>query len=238
MTFTYRKEVKVLIEDEVLRKAKNIRQAVLENQVLAKHIDEKRKCIPAPKIGKGMIKLIIIGQDPTVKNKNSRDSITTTLNLDKRNSLYTYVSYLAEQTGCDLEQNVYATNLLKCFFIAPPASIKNEHVVRKHTPFWIDLLNEELNAYPNATVITMGEPLLNALVVRGSHKVKEYWGYQGKNLADIKSFRYCDATSNLLQRKFFPFPHQPSIRIEFYKKYMNDYLIFMNQINYCKSTLG
>ena len=48
--------------------------------------------IPEPFIGNGRIKLIILGQDPTVKNMESRKKIRTVLNLDKKQcSLYHYI---------------------------------------------------------------------------------------------------------------------------------------------------
>lgn len=213
--------------EAVICEAKEIRNNVLKNIELAHHLDKQRDYIPAPKVGTEEIKIIIIGQDPTVKNEKSRDKIKTVLNLDSKNSLYRYLSFIVEKLDCDVEKNVYATNLLKCFYIAPPASIKN--VVEEHTPYWIELLKKEIAQYPKAKVITFGEPVLDALITSGSKKVREHWGYQGKNQSDIARFKYCDADNNLLQRQFFPFPHQPSIRKEFYKKYIDDYISFVSR---------
>lgn len=212
---------------QIINDAKQIRSSLLRNAVLARHIDRGRDNIPTPWIGSGEIKLILIGQDPTVKNEKSRDAIKTVLNLDKQTSLYRYLSFVAERIGCSVEENVYATNLLKCFFVAPPASIPS--AVKEHAPYWIDLLKKELAQYPNAQVITLGEPLLRALVTSDSKKVRDYWGYRGNNLANIDHFKYCDESANLLQRSFFPFPHQPSIRKAFYRSYIDKYIDFMRK---------
>lgn len=216
---------KVKISD-VINESKTIRNRLLGDNELAVYIDKCRDRIPVPKVGNGEIKLIFIGQDPTVKNETSRDLINVVLNLDRQNSLYRYLEDIANKLGCSIEQNVYATNLLKCFFVAPPATIKG--AVSRYTPYWIDLLNEELAYYPNALVITLGEPVLNALIKNGSKKVRKYWGYIGNNQANINNFNYCDANNNLLQRKIFPFPHQPSIRKQFYSSYLDAYIHFTN----------
>lgn len=214
--------------EAIISEAQRIRSELLLNKELTCNIDPKRECIPVPKVGDGQIKLIIVGQDPTVKNAKSRDAIKTTLNLDKRNSLYNYLSAISERLGCNIEQNVYATNLLKCFYEVPPATIPN--AVKEQTIYWIELLKKEIAQFPNAKIITLGEPVLEALVIAGSKKVREYWGYKGKNQADINNFYYCETSNNPLGRRIFPFPHQPSIRKEFYKRYIDDYIGFVNNI--------
>lgn len=208
----------------ILRRAEEIRKNLLNDEKLAFYLDKERGNIPESKIGNGEIKLFIIGQDPTVKNENSRDKIKVVLNLDKPNSLKKYINCIVEQLGLDFDKNVYATNLLKCFFMEPPASIKGVKVINEYAPYWIGLLKEELAKYPKAKVITLGQPMLNAIIINGSKNVRDYWGYQGKNQADVTKFKYCDANDNLLQRKFYPFPHQPSIRKEFYKNHLDRYV--------------
>jgi hypothetical protein len=213
--------------EDIIDEANRIRTVLLMDKELTRYVDPQRAYIPSPKVGSGKIKLIIIGQDPTVKNEKSRDKIKTVLNLDKKNSLYQYLSSIVEKLGDDVEENVYATNLLKCFYVAPPATIKN--LVREHAPYWIELLKKELAQYPEAKIITLGEPVLDALVTNGSKKVREYWGYQGKNQADITKFHYCNANDNLILRKFFPFPHQPSIKKDFYRDTLESYLNFVSR---------
>ncbi|NOU94893.1 hypothetical protein GC093_16930 [Paenibacillus sp. LMG 31456] len=216
--------------DKVVQEARNIRENLLRNQKLARHIDKGRDYIPISKVGSQKIKLIIIGQDPTVKNEKSRDTIKTVLNLDKQqNSLYNYLSSISKQLGSDIEENVYVTNLLKCFYVAPPATIPG--CIREHTVYWIELLRSELASFPEAVVITLGEPVLNALIISGSKKIRDYWGYQGNNQSDVSKFHYSVENNNLLQRRVFPFPHQPSIQKYFYKRYKDDYISFVNNQN-------
>jgi len=65
-------------------------QFKVENDFLENQIDTNLSVIP-PYRGKGEIKLIVIGQDPTVKNDKSRSKIRVTLNLDVENSLRKYI---------------------------------------------------------------------------------------------------------------------------------------------------
>ena len=61
-----------------------------QDPIFSKYIDPKYP-IPKPYVGKDQIKLIVLGQDPTVKNEFSRKLITTSLNLNKRGQfLYTF----------------------------------------------------------------------------------------------------------------------------------------------------
>ena len=130
-----------------------------------------------PYIGSDDIRLIIIGQDPTVKNINSRKKIETTLNLDKKNALASYISRICNGLGLSLS-NVYATNLFKYIYTNPPASTMN--VLYNHIQPNLELLREELNAYPSCPIITLGEPLLKLLTNKDerliNYLVKHYAG--------------------------------------------------------------
>ena len=130
-----------------------------------------------PYIGSDDIRLIIIGQGPTVKNINSRKKIETTLNLDKKNALASYISRICNGLGLSLS-NVYATNLFKYFYTNPPASTMN--VLYNHIQPNLELLREELNAYPSCPIITLGEPLLKLLTNKDerliNYLVKHYAG--------------------------------------------------------------
>lgn len=78
-----------------------------------------------PYKGDGEIKLVIIGQDPTVRNPESRESIAFTLNLDKKGSaLYKYVKHICRILDITID-NVYATNLFKYFYSNTPADMHN-----------------------------------------------------------------------------------------------------------------
>lgn len=187
--------------------------------------------IPKAFRGSGQVRLIILGQDPTVKNPHSRSTIKTVLNLDKRGSLRNYLVRVCRELGLDLDQNVYATNYFKNFFIKPPTQIKEINVFQEFAPTWLPLLRDELAMFPQLPVITLGQPLLAALVSGGaSPHVRDYWGYtpQWKS-GEMGPFQSLDPNQNHLERVIFPFPHQPSIRKQFYKERMSDYITFVTK---------
>ena len=118
---------------------------------------EKERFIP-PYFGGSDIKLIIIGQDPTIKNEKQRAKIKSTLNLDKDGALKRYVEQICIGLGISIN-NVYATNIFKYFYSEPPA--KTFDVLKKHLSPNLRLLNKELSAFPNIPVLTLGEPYWN-----------------------------------------------------------------------------
>lgn len=65
------------------------RELVIMSQLPENPIDLNFPVI-SPYIGNDVIKLIVIGQDPTIRNVKSRKNISFTLNLDKSNSLKTW----------------------------------------------------------------------------------------------------------------------------------------------------
>ncbi|MGE4588700.1 MAG: uracil-DNA glycosylase family protein [Acidaminococcaceae bacterium] len=207
----------------VLYEAEKIREQLLKDNRVSNFIDKENERIPEPYLGGKEIKLIIIGQDPTVRNENSRKNITTVLNLNKENSaLFKYINEISTSLNCEIKENVYATNLLKCFFTVPPASIKN--FVSEQTGYWLPLLREEIAAYPNAKIITLGEPVFQTLVSSGFKKVNKYWAYCGNTTAIVNNFSYCKDEDNKLNRTIFPFPHQPTWkRNKFYGNYFSGY---------------
>jgi len=177
--------------------------------------------------GSGEIKLIIIGQDPTIKNKDQRSKIKKTLNLDKNGSLKTYISLICSSLSIGIE-NVYATNIFKYFYTNPPASTMD--VLNKHLNMNLKLLRNELQIYPDLPVITLGEPVLQLLSNIPGDKVRKYWDY--KNGVSGHVFTKC--TDNDLDRPFFPFPHQPSSGRKFYVETIKRYLDFVGKDLYYK----
>jgi uracil-DNA glycosylase len=174
------------------------------------------------------IKLIIIGQDPTVKNEISREKIKCTLNLDKNGKLKDYISHICKQLGIGLE-NIYATNIFKYFYSRPPA--RTSHILNEHLAPNLGLLLYELSGFPYQSVITLGLPVFK-LLAGNNAQVRDYWGYDKKTGKKIKEFGYCKASNNKLCRDIFPFPHQPSLnRIKYYSSNLECY------INYMKLTL-
>lgn len=97
-------------------KLETTKKLLILDSILQNDIDFSHDFIPpfskADKTSK--IKLVFIGQDPTVRRKESRGEINATLNLDKENSLKTYLKKVCEILEIDLYKEVYATNLYKC----------------------------------------------------------------------------------------------------------------------------
>jgi hypothetical protein len=67
------------------------------------------------------------------------------LNLDKENSLKTYLRTVCDILQVDIEKEVYATNLYKCFFKIPPAD--DQTILTRQFKIWIDLLINELSVF-------------------------------------------------------------------------------------------
>lgn len=181
---------------------------------------------PFNKDGKD-IKLIIIGQDPTIRNVERRKGITTTLNLDKSGALRIYVEEICNGLNISLS-NVYATNVFKYFYTIPPA--QTFEVLEKHLSPNLVLLEKELSNFPNCPIITLGEPVLQLLVSKNA-KVRDYWGYDAKTHKSTKSFKCVLPEENKLNRLIFPFCHQPSIRKDFYKDTLTQYIGFVKEIS-------
>jgi hypothetical protein len=53
--------------------------------------------------------------------------------------------------GIDLDENIYATNLLKNFFKVPPDTMRDENpdFFRKAADYWVLLLKEEIAEFEN-----------------------------------------------------------------------------------------
>lgn len=206
--------------------SENIRRSILKDIELSKDLDDLNSTIPIPKIGSGKIKLIILGQDPTVQNENSRKKINTVLNLDKKNgSLYSYINIIVNYLGLNIEENVYATNLIKCFFKKPPAA--ENQIISNHLPYWRELLQSEIDNFHDALIISLGQPVISNIITNGSREVKYYWGYEKGNFMNKENLSFISEDSNILKRRIFPFPHQPSLRKIFYRdnlKYYTDYV--------------
>jgi len=172
--------------------------------------------------GSDEIKLIIIGQDPTIKNEKQRVKIKTTLNLNRGGSLKTYITGICESLGIKLG-NIYATNVFKYFYRDPPA--RTPSILHSHLNPNLKLLKEELLVFPDIPIITLGEPVLQLLSNKTGDKVREYWDYK-KGISG-NAFKKC--IDNNLGRSFFPFPHQPSAGRKFYAETMNEYLNFVKK---------
>ena len=180
-------------------------------------IDYSMAPIP-PFKGNGDVKLIIIGQDPTIRNRKSRENIKCTLNLDKSGALKTYIKKIVFGLGFTFE-NVYATNLFKYFYNLPPQDtfeVLNQHLLPN-----LELLKEEISEYPDVPIITLGEPVLQ-LLSNNTFKVRNHWDYNGCG------FHHVLSKDSQLNRDFYPFIHIGSYQKVFYKEKLPKYIRYMN----------
>jgi hypothetical protein len=216
--------------DRIQEQAQQILAAICDDPQFAPYVD-KRLSLPQPFRGTGDIRLIILGQDPTVKDAAARAKIQTVLNLDRNGSVRAYVARICLNLGLRLTEHVYATNLYKNFFIRPPTQITEVNIFQLFADKWLSLLQTEVNQFGNLPVITLGEPLLAPLAHEGTvAKVGEYWGYTTEWASGkLKACRYIPAYANVLNRNLFPFPHQPSLRKPFYKSRLQDYSAFVKR---------
>lgn len=211
---------------EILIKSLEIRNKLkLENDFKENPIDGTLLPVLPFRVSNA-IRLIILGQDPTVKNEKSREAIEYTLNLDRTGSLREYINQICTYLGISFISNVYATNIFKYFYTNPPE--RTMHVLHSHLALNLELLKEELSAYPNAPIIALGLPVLQLLAGEKA-QVRDYWDYNSKTRKTNGNFRSCLAGDNKLGRDFYPFPHQPSIRKEFYAKNISKYIDYLKK---------
>jgi uracil-DNA glycosylase len=210
---------------DIIKKAESVRTKLKnQNDFSVNQIDMSLPIIP-PFIGTDEIRLIIIGQDPTIRNSATRKKITCTLNLDKKNVLKVYIDEICKELDISIE-NVYATNLFKYFYTIPPAD--TTEVLQNHLTLNLNVLKQELAAYKNTPVIVLGETILQLLTTNKT-MIRTFWDYNKKTRASSGNFSISTATDNKLNRDFYPFPHQPSLRKEFYKNTLKDYIKFMRK---------
>ncbi len=224
--------------ESILARARTARGQILQDAVVGRYIDRDMPYIPRPYVGTGDIRLIIVGQDPTVQRAKRRASIQTVLTLDEKNSqLSRFLGELCNDLGLSLSEHVYATNACKCFFTSPPTTIHRDDdvsVLEASAPAWLPILRDELAAFPRAAVISLGQPVL-AMLVRPEHcrEMKHYWGYH-RQWKDGKRTPMCPILSeqSTVSRQIFPFVHQPTQRgnrTEFYRQRRAEYIEFIKK---------
>jgi len=181
---------------------------------------------PIPRIyyGGGKIKLIVIGQDPTIINKASRKGITTVLNLDKPGKMQRFIFSVCEKLGIDPVKELYATNLYKNFFDEPPHY--SAEVMKKFFDLWFPILKEEVSLFPNVPIITKGDHVLETILDEKKDRcVRNYWGFaEDWRIGIGLPYKYVLPNENSLGRLIFPFPRQTSMLREFYLERCESYL--------------
>lgn len=186
---------------------------------------------PAPFRGPGPIRLIVLGQDPTVQKPDYREKIKITLLLNQPGGLRTYLNKVCQGLGIDLEENIYATNLLKNFFTTPPDTMrkKDPTFFQNAANYWIPLLKQEISEFENVPILPLGEPVLNSLTKNPARaQIRHYWGYEGPAQYG-QNFSFIPPSENILSRIIFPFPHIPGLAHKFYRQQMHGYLAFMKK---------
>jgi uracil-DNA glycosylase len=214
---------------ELSIKVKNVIDKLASSEISSYIVSSRTP--PIPFCGRGEIKLIILGQDPTVQDPEYREKIKVTLLLDQPGGLRTYLDKVCKALDIDLDKNIYATNLLKNFFTVPPDTLrkKDPQFFRKAADYWIPLLKEEIEEFEKVPIMPLGEPVLNCLTNSPNWVlIRNYWGYEkpaqyGRNFGFIKS------TKNVLSRVIFPFPHLPGLKHKIYKQQFDGYLSFMKK---------
>jgi len=214
------------IEDRV----NQILEQLKQDKQLGRYVVKSLQ-IPQPYRGERDIRLIVLGQDPTVKDAEKRQDITTVLNLDKNGSVRAYLAGVCNSLGISVSENVYATNIYKNFFVRPPTQIEEVDIFQEFAGAWLPLLIDELAEFGRVPVVTLGEPILAPLVKNDvPAQVRHYWGYVPDwKTRRLNPFQYIRPEDNKLGRVVFPFPHQPSLRKEFYKAKMKDYVAFVKK---------
>ena len=197
---------------------------------IASYIDQSL-IPPDPFRGRGEIKLLVLGQDPTVHNPEHRKKLKVTLLLNQPGRLRRYMKDVCNGLDLDLDENVYATNLLKNFFTVPPDSLRKTKTgfFKKAADYWIPLLRDELEEFKNVPVLPLGEPVLNCLTKSPEEDlIRNYWGYEGPDQYG-PNFSYIEPTENILSRVIFPFPHLPGRVHKIYQQQFDNYLAFMKK---------
>jgi hypothetical protein len=214
------------ISDRIEEKINQVFYLITSKPSLRVNIDTRHK-IPKIYRGRGKIKLIVIGQDPTIVNKASRKNITTVLGLDRPGKMQRYIFGLCEKLGVNPINELYATNLFKNFFEEPPDY--GGELLKKILDFWFPILKEEISNFPGVPVITLGDSVLEFITEETKKQyVRDHWGYtENWRNGEGKPFTHLQPKENLLGNIVFPFPRQPSVINEFYTERFDDYISYM-----------
>lgn len=222
--------------DAIQRRAFAIREVCLQDAALAAYVETEmppENLIPQPFVGGDDIRLIVVGQDPTVSNRRTQKKITTALMLNRSGRLLYYVNDLCAGLGLTLAQ-VYGTNVCKMVFTDTPTRLKKRGVdvlALAHTAGgWLDLLADEVAQFPDALVISLGQPVLAFLVKDGPKILRHYWGHHPRWKEEpLRERSVIPAPASTIGRTIAPFPHVNSLIRGFYLEYLPAYLAFVRE---------
>ncbi len=166
---------------------------------------------PAPYIGSGEIKAIILGADPTRILNNSPQPFRMVFELDNEMSPYWRGIGKNIELVDDLSMdNVYVQNLCRNYFTKETA--KNQHWVRIAREYWIKQLNDELDSRfnPAIPVLITTEFILNACLVKVRKvKARDIYG-------ECLSFPWKD---NLFGRELLALYRHPAYSLQHWNEY-------------------
>jgi hypothetical protein len=219
--------------EDVIQRSREALSNLAKDPVVGPYVDAGLG-IPNPFSKGDDVRLIVIGQDPTVKAEATRTAIRTVLNLDKPGTLRTFILKICDRLGLSLDKHVYATNLCKNFFREKPTTLKRTQgvdVLRLSLSYWLPVLRYELEHFPNATVVTHVEPILSLLVhADRPRRMRHYWGHHNDwRNGHLGPLHRVEAADSCLERVFYPFIHQLSSGSSFYSRRFSDYLAFIRR---------
>lgn len=166
---------------------------------------------PAPYIGSGEIKAIILGADPTRIVNNSPQPFRMVFELDNEMSPYWRgIGKNIELLDSLSMDNVYVQNLCRNYFTKETA--KNQHWVRIAREYWIKHLNDELDSRfsPTIPILITTEFILHACLVKAK-KVKARDIY-----SECLSFPWND---NLFGRELLALYRHPAYSLQRWNEY-------------------
>ena len=223
--------------EQVLSDARKVLATLANHAAIGKYVDQELG-IPCPYLSDlpERVRIFLVGQDPTVKDRNKRAKIKTVLDLDHRGQLWRYVEDLCNELGCSMRE-VYATNACKNFFTERPTDIMSREridVLKESAPLWLPVLQAELGYFPDAVVISLGEPVLSMLVRPNSPcQMKYFWGYDRSWRTGAQHApTFIQAHNSTVFRDIFPFVHQPTLRgsrCDFYRRHRPQYVEFISK---------
>lgn len=216
--------------ENLMTQSLDVVKVLKADAVIGKYIDYSLR-LPRPFVGTGEIRLVILGQDPTVEGMNTRQAINTVLMLDQKGSnLHQFLTSICTELGISLDENVYATNICKNFFTEPPNNVTTTDLISLSWSNWRPLLVEELARFPDAKIVTLGNPVLKVLVKEPKEQdLKRYWGHKNNwKKSGRNQFRCVDEQHSTVGRQFFPLPHIETVKeLELYSTHFVEYLSFV-----------
>ena len=206
----------------------NIMKTIRDDKEISEFIDSYKR-LPKPYKGNKKIKLIILGQDPTIEKDRPIDMV---LELDKNSKFKNYIIDICDKLGIGFDE-IYATNLIKNFFTKMPKTLekenKNKTIILKYVEYWLPVLEEEIKEYESVPILTLGQPILKFLVNEDvKNELKFYWGYNSEN--SNRDFKIIEKKDNKLNRIIIPFTHVTTKNNSFYKDEFDNYCEFINRI--------